>query len=117
MTCFCSSQPLGHDLLITCSSVMPGVTTRCSMTSGASKVSRMIRRTCVTGPVEAIQGRGFLLGLRCRRPARDIQAELLDRDLLVGTSADPRVVRLLPPLTLEARHVATLAGALSELDR
>jgi len=80
-------------------------------------LSDEIRRTCITGPVEAIQGRGFLLGLRCRRPARDIQAELLDRDVLVGTSADPRVVRLLPPLTLEARHVATLAGALSELDR
>ena len=61
----------------------------------------------------AIQGKGFLLGLRCRRPAKDVQAELLERDILVGTSADPKVVRLLPPLTLEKQHVAKLVSALS----
>jgi len=78
-------------------------------------LSAEIRRTAVVGPVEDVQGRGFLLGLRCRRPAKDVQAALLDRDILVGTSADPAVVRLLPPLTLERQHVATLANALSDL--
>ncbi len=78
-------------------------------------LSATIREQAVVGPVESIQGRGFLLGLRCRRPAKDVQAELLERDLLVGTSADPMVVRLLPPLTLEKQHVATLVNALSDL--
>lgn len=74
-----------------------------------------IRATCRVGPVTAIQGAGFLLGLVCSRPARDIQAELLERDILAGTSADPRVLRLLPPLTLEPEHVARLAAALAEI--
>jgi len=78
-------------------------------------LSAEIRKHALTGPVESIQGRGFLLGLRCRRPAKDIQAELLDRDILVGTSADPHVVRLLPPLTLEKRHVARLVSALCDI--
>ena len=78
-------------------------------------LSAEIRKNALTGPVESIQGRGFLLGLRCRRPAKDIQAELLDRDILVGTSADPKVVRLLPPLTLEKQHVDTLVSALSDI--
>ena len=34
---------------------------------------------------------------------------LLARDILAGTSADPHVVRLLPPLVLEEEHVDLLA--------
>ncbi len=78
-------------------------------------LSAEILKNALTGPVESIQGRGFLLGLRCRRPAKDIQAELLERDILVGTSSDPRVVRLLPPLTLEKQHVDKLVSALSDI--
>jgi acetylornithine/succinyldiaminopimelate/putrescine aminotransferase len=63
-----------------------------------------------------MQGQGFLLGLRCRRPAKDVQAELLARDILVGTSSDPKVVRLLPPLTLAREHVDALVAALADLD-
>ena len=79
------------------------------------RVSARIRQTCITGPVSGIQGEGFLLGLLTRRPARDVQAELLERDILAGTSGDPRVVRLLPPFTLGEEHVGLLAAALAEL--
>ncbi len=78
-------------------------------------LSRRIRETCRVGPVESIQGEGYLLGLRTTRPAVEVQAELLARGILAGTSADPRVVRLLPPLVLEAEHVAALAAALAEI--
>ena len=40
-------------------------------------LSQQIRETCVVGPVVGTQGAGFLLGLRTRRPARDVQQELL----------------------------------------
>lgn len=79
------------------------------------EISALIRRTCVTGPVVATQGEGFLLGLRTASAAKDIQAALLERDILTGTSADPHVLRLLPPYTLAAEHVGLLASALSEL--
>jgi acetylornithine/succinyldiaminopimelate/putrescine aminotransferase len=79
------------------------------------ELSAVIRANCRVGPVVGIQGRGFLLGLRCRRPAKAIQAELLDRDILVGTSSDPEVIRLLPPLTLGREHVDLLLNALAEL--
>jgi acetylornithine/succinyldiaminopimelate/putrescine aminotransferase len=70
---------------------------------------------CQVGPVEGIQGKGFLLGLKCRRPATEIRNELLDRDILVGTSADPYVIRLLPPLITEEQHLAKLIDSLAEL--
>jgi acetylornithine/N-succinyldiaminopimelate aminotransferase len=78
-------------------------------------LSRRIRETCQVGPVEAVQGEGFLLGLRTARPAIEVQGELLERGILTGTSADPRVVRLLPPLVLEETHVQALAAALAEI--
>jgi len=79
------------------------------------RVSELIRSTCRVGPVESIQGAGFLLGLRCRRPAAAVRDDLLKRKILVGTSADPNVVRLLPPLILEEEHVEALSRALEKV--
>lgn len=78
-------------------------------------LSAAIRAQALVGPVDRIQGRGFLLGLHCRQPARTVQAALLERDVLVGTSSDPNVIRLLPPLTLEQQHVDKLVSALSDI--
>jgi acetylornithine/N-succinyldiaminopimelate aminotransferase len=70
---------------------------------------------CLVGPVESIQGRGFLLGLKCRRPAVEVRNELLDRDILVGTSADPHIIRLLPSLITEEQHFTKLVETLAIL--
>jgi acetylornithine/N-succinyldiaminopimelate aminotransferase len=75
-----------------------------------------IRRSCVVGPVTAMQGEGLLVGLRTTRPAKDIQAELLECGILTGTSSDAHVVRLLPPYILEEQHVDLLRDALKDLD-
>lgn len=74
-----------------------------------------IRATCVAGPVRSIRGMGLMLGLVCDRPAAEVQSDLLDRDILAGTSADPMVLRLLPPLLLEAADVERLAAALEDI--
>lgn len=79
------------------------------------RLSARIRRECCVGPVVAIQGLGFLLGLVTRRPAREILAELRARNILAGSSADPHVVRLLPPIVLEDSHVDLLRDALEEI--
>ena len=62
-----------------------------------------------------VQGAGFLLGLRTAEgrqagPRRSCS----QRDILTGTSADPHVLRLLPPLILNAEHVQRLATALED---
>jgi acetylornithine/succinyldiaminopimelate/putrescine aminotransferase len=74
-----------------------------------------IRATCVTGPVIGTQGAGFLMGLRTRRPGKEVQAELLKHDILAGTASDPNIVRLLPAYTLGSAHVAHLAATLAKL--
>ena len=74
-----------------------------------------IREVCATGPVTRIRGMGLLLGLVCDRPAREIQTTLLEQDILTGTSSDPDVLRLLPPLVLQAGQVARLAQELAAI--
>jgi acetylornithine/succinyldiaminopimelate/putrescine aminotransferase len=78
-------------------------------------VSDYIRRTCIVGPVRASQGEGFLLGLRTTRPAKQIQAELLEGGILTGTASDSHVIRLLPPFILQQEHVDMLRDALASL--
>ena len=79
------------------------------------EVSAAVRSTCQVGPVQSIQGRGLLLGLRTRPRAAAVRDALLARDILTGTSTDPHVLRLLPPLILTTEHVQRLASALEDL--
>jgi acetylornithine/N-succinyldiaminopimelate aminotransferase len=71
----------------------------------------------VVGPVVGTQGAGLLLGLRTSRPAKDIQAELLRQGILTGTSADPNVLRILAPFTIESEHVEQLRDALARIPK
>ncbi len=74
-----------------------------------------IRETCQVGPIQRIQGKGFLLGLICDRPAHEIQSKLLKKDILTGTSAEKNILRLLPPLVLQTNHVNRLSKALASI--
>ena len=61
-------------------------------------------RECLMGvrSVEGLRGRGFLLGVEFAEPtASKVQKALLERRIITGTSSDPRVLRLLPPLCLK----------------
>lgn len=88
---------------------------RDQLTRNVRVLSGYLEARCPVGPVTGIQGKGFLLGLRCRRPATEVRNELLDRDILVGTSVDPHVIRLLPPLIAEEQHITKLVDSLAEL--
>jgi len=86
-----------------------------SLLERVRRVGAYIRETCLVGPVTGHQGAGFLTGLRTTRPAKQVQAELLEGGILVGTASDPHVLRLLPPFILEEEHVDMLRDALAVL--
>jgi acetylornithine/N-succinyldiaminopimelate aminotransferase len=79
------------------------------------RLSARLRTECVAGPVSAVQGMGFLLGLRTVPPAREVLRRLREKKVLAGGAADPNIVRLLPPLVLEDVHVDELVAALKEI--
>src|SRR6266705_3898457 len=47
-----------------------------------------------------VHGRGFLLGLEFADKSKPSHEGLLERHIITGTSSDPKVLRLLPPLCL-----------------
>ncbi len=60
-----------------------------------------------------VQGKGLLLGLRLGRPATPVQQSLFERRILTGTSSDPEVLRLLPPLTFSEAEAGLLLDNLA----
>ncbi len=86
-----------------------------SLLERVRRLSGRLATECVVGPVTNVQGMGFLLGLRTSVPATSVLAALRDRGILAGGSADPNVVRLLPPLVLKDEHVDILVEALKEI--
>ena len=64
-----------------------------------------------------VRGRGFLLGLEFSGPAKPIHEALLAKTVITGTSSDPNVLRLLPPLCLTNNEVDVFVKALSEVTR
>jgi acetylornithine aminotransferase/acetylornithine/N-succinyldiaminopimelate aminotransferase len=64
-----------------------------------------------------VRGRGFLLGLEFADKAKPIHEALLKRKIITGTSSDPRVLRLLPPLCLQKSDIDLFIGALTQVLR
>lgn len=55
--------------------------------------------------VEEVKGKGCLIGLRTVMPARQLRDRLLEHRIITGTSKNPHVLRLLPPIILEPGHI------------
>ena len=63
--------------------------------------------------VVKVHGRGFLLGLEFADKAKPVHEALLERKIITGTSSDPKVLRLLPPLCLAKEEVDLFVDALA----
>jgi acetylornithine/N-succinyldiaminopimelate aminotransferase len=87
-----------------------------AMLENVKVVERVLRRRLekVAG-VERVRGIGFLLGIEFREKAAQVHRALLDRRIITGTSSDPNVLRLLPPLCLKSDEVDLFVDALEEV--
>ena len=72
------------------------------------------KRLAEVPEVVSIHGAGFLLGVRFGCKASDTHKGLLERGVITGTSSDPNVLRLLPPLCLQSDHVDLFVKALRQ---
>jgi acetylornithine aminotransferase len=75
-----------------------------------AEIRRSLTGTCVA----EILGSGLLLGLRVPGRASALKQHLEHMGILVGSSADPEVLRLMPPLNLTEEAIASLAHAVRE---
>ena len=65
--------------------------------------------------ISGVRGRGFLLGLEFADKAKPIHEALLKQGIITGTSNDPKVLRLLPPLCLGKKEVDIFIDALAQV--
>jgi acetylornithine/N-succinyldiaminopimelate aminotransferase len=86
-----------------------------SLLANVRQVSAYMRSSCIVGPVTGTQGAGFLMGLKTSRPAKEVQAALLAKNILTGTSGDPNILRLLPAYIMNEGHVDQLSDALAQI--
>ncbi len=66
--------------------------------------------------VSDIRGLGMMLGIELDRPCGELVRQALDIGLLINVTAD-RVIRLLPPLILNAKETDIIVTRISELVR
>jgi acetylornithine/succinyldiaminopimelate/putrescine aminotransferase len=85
------------------------------LVENAVTVGDYIRREALRLGVPAVQGRGLLLGLRLNRPAAEVQKALFAHRIITGTSADPQVLRLMPPLSFSRAEADLLLQALGKV--
>jgi acetylornithine/N-succinyldiaminopimelate aminotransferase len=72
-----------------------------------AEIRQVLRGTCVS----EVHGKGLLLGLRVPGGAAALKKHLQDGGILVGCSADPEVLRLMPPLNITDEAIAALVEA------
>ncbi len=66
----------------------------------SEQVLERLRGLAGRGLVREVRGLGYLIGIECTVPAKEVTARLRERGILAGASTDPNTVRLLPPLTV-----------------
>lgn len=66
--------------------------------------------------VKEVRGRGLMIGLELEGPAAPIRKKLLfDHHIFTGSSSQPNVLRLLPPLTMKKKQADHFVSSLEEV--
>jgi acetylornithine/N-succinyldiaminopimelate aminotransferase len=81
----------------------------------AIDVGRYLTEGALHARVRRVSGKGLLLGLHLESPAAEVQRALFEHRILTGTSTDPRVLRLLPPLSFSRDEADILLRALEDV--
>src|SRR5690349_8480757 len=67
--------------------------------------------------VVAVHGLGFLIGIEFAEKAAPVHQQLLEHKIITGTSSNPKVLRLLPPLCLTEADADVFIDGLAEVTR
>lgn len=87
-----------------------------SLLENVKKVESHLRDRVTEIPqVKGVRGLGFLLGLEFAENSASIHKGLLERNVITGTSSDPKVLRLLPPLCLTTAEVDLFVDVLKDV--
>lgn len=85
------------------------------MIANANVIEHHLRDSLAGVPsIRSIKGKGCLLGIEFDEACAPVHQELLDSGIITGTSSDPNVLRLLPPLCVSVDEMNKLVEVLGE---
>ena len=65
--------------------------------------------------LKSIKGRGLMLGLEFDFPIADLRKKLIfDHHIFTGSAKNPNLIRILPPLTIQKKHIDVFFDALEK---
>jgi acetylornithine aminotransferase/acetylornithine/N-succinyldiaminopimelate aminotransferase len=85
------------------------------MLTSAAAAEKQLRIGLNDMPGIKIRGKGCLIGIEFENKCAPIHAKLLENKIITGTSSDPNVLRLLPPLCVTAKEADIFVGILKEI--
>ena len=85
------------------------------MIENARTIEKRLRHSLEGVPgIAGVHGKGCLLGVEFEDSCSQIHARLLERRIITGTSSDPKVLRLLPPLCTTTEQIDLFIECLKE---
>jgi predicted acetylornithine/succinylornithine family transaminase len=86
------------------------------MVAHAAEMGELLKEKLSKLPhVVEVLGMGLLLGLRLDRPAKDVHMGVFERGVIVGTSGDANVLRVMPPMVVTPEDIEHVVGVLAEV--
>ena len=77
-----------------------------NMIENARSIEQYLRDSLVgNSQIRSIRGKGCLLGIEFDGPCSPVHAKLLQNRIITGTSSEPNVLRLLPPLCVTTKEM------------
>jgi acetylornithine aminotransferase len=74
-----------------------------------------LEKTKTLPKLKAVKGRGLMLGLEFDFPISDLRKQLIfNHHMFTGSAKNPNLIRILPPLTIQKKHIDMLFDALEK---
>lgn len=104
----------GNHLACTASLTVLEVLKTEKLQKNAKEISYYFKKQALTIPkVKAIKGRGLMLGLEFDFPVAALRKELIYKHhIFTGNAKNPNLLRILPPLTIQKKHIDLFIEAL-----
>jgi len=87
-----------------------------NLMTNALIISKHLQNAVISIPeVKNLKGRGLMLGLEFDFPISDLRKTLIYKHhIFTGSSKNPNLLRILPPLTIKKEHIDSLINALQK---
>ncbi len=87
-----------------------------NLMKNASKISDYFQEKAKELPkLKAIKGRGLMLGLEFDFPISELRKKLIyEHHMFTGGAKNPNLIRILPPLTIQKKHIDSFFDALKK---